>query len=515
MFATLLSSHDHTFLSLFRLLLSGNMRMRPVQVLYLTLLYKLFGLHPLGYHIMTATLMATMACLLYLSLSLLKHPRFIAIAISSVYILLPNYSTDRIWLSVPADLSMTLCFLNLYALLRTARTYGPAVFVWAALSVLAFATSALAYEVAMPLLVVNLALAIWQGRRKLSVKNTGEFSIGLGLAIVGNFAALASVMLFKVKTTVRPYSESVSLSWIEYVAKGAMRVHFVDLGIRLPYILYCAVRLNPQWENYVLAGILALGVVQYAKGAFDPDKDRMRVSDTFKLIACGILVFAAGNAIFLVTPRVIEFGFAVTGAVNRVNIAASVGVAIIVVGIIRLAASMIGTDAIRSTVESSLVALVCMTGLLINNTLACLWSRAYSRQLEVLADIVEHIPSIPHGTTLVLDGVCPYIGPGIVFECFWDVGPALEILYHDWTLQGDVVSPRMEVGERGLATTIYRVTRYYPYSGNLIIYNFESKRTERLTDAETARRYFQTRGLTLRHGCSPGRVGYGASICGL
>jgi hypothetical protein len=385
---------------------------------------------------------------------------------------------------------------------------------WAALSVLTFAASALAYEVAMPLLVVNLALAIWQGRCKLSVKNTGEFSMGLGLAIVGNFAALASVMLFKLKTTVRPYSESVSLPWIEYVAKGAMRVHFVAFGIRLPYILYCAVRQNSQWENYVLAGFLALGVVLYAKRAFDPDKDRMLGADTFKLIACGILVFAAGNAIFLVTPRVLEFGYAVTGAVNRVNIAASVGVAIIVIGVIRLAASIIARDTVRSTVESSLVAFVCMAGFLINNSVASLWSRAYSMQLEVLADIVAHIPSIPHGATVILDGVCPYIGPGIVFECFWDIGPALEILHHDWTLQADVVSSRMEVGERGLTTTIYRVTKYYPYSGNLIIYNFESKRTERLIDAETARRYFQTRGLTLRHDCSPGRVGYGASICG-
>jgi hypothetical protein len=293
-----------------------------------------------------------------------------------------------------------------------------------------------------------------------------------------------------------------------------MRVHFVDFGIHLPYLFYCAVGLNPQWENYVLAGILALGVALYAKGACDSDKDQMRVSDSFKLISCGILVFAAGNAIFLVTPRVLEFGFAVTGAVNRVNIAASVGVAIIVTGVIRLGASAIPRDRVRSTVESSLVALVCMAGLLINNSVASLWSRAYGRQLEVLADMVAHISSIPHGTTVILDGVCPYIGPGVVFECFWDIGPALQILRHDWTLQADVVSSRMEVGERGLATTIYRVTKYYPYSNNLIIYNFESKRTERLTDAKTARRYFQTRSMTLLHDCSPGRVGYGVSICG-
>src|SRR5690348_7922802 len=49
--AKFLGSHDQTVLSLFRLL---RYPYRPVETLYFTLQYKLFGLHPLGYHIMTA-----------------------------------------------------------------------------------------------------------------------------------------------------------------------------------------------------------------------------------------------------------------------------------------------------------------------------------------------------------------------------------------------------------------------------------------------------------------------------
>jgi hypothetical protein len=130
----------------------------------------------------------------------------------------------------------------------------------------------------------------------------------------------------------------------------------------------------------------------------------------------------------------------------------------------------------------------------------------------MLADVAQHFPSIPHGTTLILDGVCPYIGPGIVFECFWDVGPALNILYHDWTLKGDVVSPRLKVEDRGLVTTIFSAVRYYPYSQDLMIYNYRRKLVERLTNAETTRRYFETVDRTHGHDCSPATEGYEVSI---
>ena len=150
---------------------------------------------------------------------------------------------------------------------------------------------------------------------------------------------------------------------------------------------------------------------------------------------------------------------------NRTNIATSMGSAMIVVGGIRLLGSLIKNTGLRSVIEGSLVAVVCTMGFLINSTVASFWTRAYQRQQVILADIAQHIPSIPHGTTLVLDGVCPYMGPGIVFECHWDVGGALNLLYHDWTLKGDIVIPRLKVEERGLVIRTHAVTRSIPTHG--------------------------------------------------
>jgi hypothetical protein len=502
-------SNDQSVPSLFRFLVArGGMEWRPVQALYLTLLYKLSGVHPLGYHVANTVLFAAITCLFYLCLSLLDQPRLLAIAVPLVYILLPNYSTNRFWLIVPGTLCMVFYFLNLYALLRASQARGLSGLAWAALSVVALLASALSWEVALPLFAVNLFLALWQGRHRWAKKNT-RVRLGLTAAVIGNLVALASVGLFKAETAVRFHANKLSLTWLKYVVFGAVRVHFIDYGVRLPRVLYLAARMNPDWKSYVLAGILGLGIFWYLNNALSSNNTRTPASHMLKFMAWGLLVFAAGNAIFVLAPG--EVGFVTTGVGNRINIAAAVGAAMIFVGGIGFLGSLMPKNESRRFVEHSLIAIFCVTGLLINNAIASFWVRASQRQREVLADVLRHIPSIPHGTTLILDRVCPYIGPGIVFECYWDVGPAVQILYHDSTLQGDIVTPRLQVEEKGLATKIYGTDRHYPYSRNLLIYNFRTKMVESLVDAETARRYFQA--MDPAHGADcPGTEGYEVPI---
>jgi len=508
--AALRGSSEQSLPSLFRLLYSTGFRWRPVQAVYLTLLYETFGVHPLGYHVVNAILLATIACFFYLSLSLLDQPRSLAIGVPLVYVLLPDYSTIRFWICVPGTFCMAFYFINLYTLLRAAQTRGRPALAWMALSVISLFVSTLAYEIAIPLFVVNFMLVKWQDNLKRSTKEGVDFGLGWRFALVCNALALASVLLFKMNTAVRFHPHNFSLSWIKYVVKGSIRVHFIDYGIRLPWLSYLAVRLNPDRQSYALAAILSLSILWYAKSTSQSESTGTAASDMFKFLACGLLVFGAANIMLLVAPG--QIGFTTTGAANRTNIATSVGIAMIVVGAIRLLGSLIKNTGVRSVIEGSLVGVVCTMGFLIISTVASFWTRAYQRQQMILADIAQHIPSIPHGTTLVLDGVCPYMGPGIVFECHWDVGGALNLLYHDWTLKGDIVIPRLKVEERGLVIRTHEVTRYYPYSRNLMIYNFSRKITQRLTDAEATRRYFQAMDPTHGGYCAPGTEGYEVRI---
>ena len=222
--AALRGSSEQSLPSLFRFLYSTGFGWRPVQALYLTLLYNIFGVHPLGYHVVNAILLATIACFFYLSLSLLDQPRSLAIGVPLVYLLLPDYSTNRFWLCVPGNFCMAFYFFNLYALLRAAQIRGRSALAWGARIVIALFVSALAYEIAVPLFVVNFMLAKWQENRKRSTKESADLGLGLRFALICNALALASVMLFKMTTAARFHAHSFSLSWIKYIVKGSIRV---------------------------------------------------------------------------------------------------------------------------------------------------------------------------------------------------------------------------------------------------------------------------------------------------
>ena len=40
---------------------------------------------------------------------------------------------------------------------------------------------------------------------------------------------------------------------------------------------------------------------------------------------------------------------------------------------------------------------------------------------RVLASTQQRFPAMPPNSTLLLDGVCPYAGPAVVFEANWDL----------------------------------------------------------------------------------------------
>ena len=152
-----------------------------------------------------------------------------------------------------------------------------------------------------------------------------------------------------------------------------------------------------------------------------------------------------------------------------------------------------------------------MVGFLINNTIATFWTVAYRQERVILTDILRQFPSLPTGSTLILDGICPYIGPAIVFESSWDLAGALIPSYRDHTIRADVVTPNLQVEEDGVSTALYGVKYRYRYE-NLFIYHFGQKRAYSIPDAEAARRYFETFSPDKSNGCPQGYAGHGVSV---
>ena len=84
--------------------------------------------------------------------------------------------------------------------------------------------------------------------------------------------------------------------------------------------------------------------------------------------------------------------------------------------------------ALRAVLGAGTLAVVTSSGFLIVNALAEQWIAAYAAERTVLANLRERVPSLPPGSTLLLSGTCPYIGPAIVFEADWDLAGALQVL---------------------------------------------------------------------------------------
>ena len=117
------------------------------------------------------------------------------------------------------------------------------------------------------------------------------------------------------------------------------------------------------------------------------------------------------------------------------------------------------------------------------------------------------LPKLESGTDFILDGVCPYIGPAIVFESNWDLAGALRIIYRDRTLRADVTTGDLSIGEDGLRTHLFLKSYFHPYGDNLLLFDYSKRIVHRLTDVGIARSY-----LSERVRCPAGAAGRGALI---
>ncbi len=109
-----------------------------------------------------------------------------------------------------------------------------------------------------------------------------------------------------------------------------------------------------------------------------------------------------------------------------------------------------------------------------------------------------------------MDGICPYVGPAIVFEAPWDVGGALRLTYRDPTIAGDVLTSRIHAESTGLKSIVYGEATVHPYSELLIVFDVRSGGTVRLREESTARAYLNA--AEGRSTCPASREGEGVRV---
>ena len=457
---------------------NANLRMRPTQIAYQALLFTAFGLSPQGYHVVNAAMLASVAILVYLVLRELEVHRTVALSIPAVYILLPNYSTDRFWFAAFGYALSTALFLaSTYAFLRAARSTHHSRWTWSVLAVLALTTATLGMEVVIPL-ALAIPVALWfQGKRHLRggpslTSPHGFFLLCSPLAIV------TAVIVYKIRAA--EVSGVPGLFYVVRLAVGSFAVNFGTYGIALPYTVGWSLR-HLSLGGTALGTLLGGVVFTYLWASEDPPQSR-RVWTTIMLI--GGAIFCLGIAIFLTTPRI---DFASVGIANRVWIAAAAGVSTLLVGASGWLTSRLVNDARRRILFATAIAALCVSGFVINTALSTFWIAAWSRQLQILDEIQRVLSVAPPRTTLILHQVCPYIGPAIVFESSWDLAGALQVIYRDPTLRADVTSGQFSAWDDGLSTRIYDKVSKYRYGQDVLLFKHQQRIAVPLTNSRVAR----------------------------
>jgi hypothetical protein len=485
---------------------------RPVQALYAALLFKAFGLDPLGYHLINTTVIGAAIASLHLLLVRLRVGRAESFATALFLLVLPQLSTVRVWIAASQiPLSMLLALVSLHAQLSYDRTRRLS---WLVTALVAALLSVSAYEIFAPVLA---AFALGLVLMRFRTSGTTRFRTLITLMIL--VALLFAVALVKIAVSGRAGDVADPHRYL----MGAYQLIRPDYDWRVHSGLniFAAIEVHfwrpvAGWAGEVRAlfGGRANGsVIASAVAAAAVSYWRLRASpvgadhfDPLRLLLLGCAALLLGHATFLIVPSIM---FSPSGMANRVLVAGAVGVAMILVAVLGLL--LRATPAkYRAGTFAGIVCVVVFCGVSRVATVAGFWAQAPQLQQRVLLAAQTDLRALPAGTTVILDGVCPYHGPAVVFETSWDIAGALSLALAR-RVNGDAVSPRMSLAPRGLQTSMYKEPSFYPYGPSLYAYNPHLHLVAPLTSATDARRYFGRRDRW-PEACAPSYVGHGELI---
>jgi len=478
---------------------SVNLERRPTQILYHAVLYRASALNPLGYHAVNAAVLFFAALLLYFIAREFDSGRVIAVAVAAVYILLPNYSTDRFWFAAfTYSLTTMLFLLGVYAFVRAVRSRLPEG--WILLGLVALSVALLGTEIVFPL-AAALPVALWLRVQQLQPdRSLRQLGMRRGVVLLSPLIVIVPAVLYKASFS--NVSMIPNIFRMAFIGFGAFAVNVGTYGIALPHTVIWAFR-QVTWVALALGTVLAVLIYSYLSRIAIRAAPRA-LPDWTKLALVGTTIFVLGSAIFLIAPAVMFWS---AGVANRVWIAASIGTAFAWVAISVWLSSWLSSGPGYNRAFAAVITSICLSGFIINSAISGFWVSSWRRQVDVLNDVRVAVPKLESGTDFILDGVCPYIGPAIVFESNWDLAGALRIIYRDRTLRADIATGDLSIGEDGLRTHLFLTSYFHPYGDNLLLFDDSKRIVHRLTDASIARRY-----LSERVSCPAGAAGRGALI---
>jgi hypothetical protein len=497
-FSELSEARDQTLPGLIEGLYARDvpLQQRPVQLAYVATTYSVFGLHPLGYHVVGVAMLIAIALLLYGIVRELGQRRAFALSIALLYVLLPNYTGARLWFGAhTAILSVVFLVLSAYAALRALRP-GRLFAAWMAVAVASVVASGMAYEVTLPVFSVVVGIVGLQAARIYGARFRSVASGRVIALAVGYVLALGLVVAFKASVTERIGIDEPYLAYLARVARGSIQVNFGAYGVGLPYIVSWIAARAPSAEIFGLAGVVGIVAGTYLAWLTTTEREALRPAFV-RYAAVGLCVFVTGYVIFFV-PTLVAFESA--GRENRVGTAATIGVAILYTGVLSGVASLF-RPRWRRAVFAILVGILCAVAFVITNTQARFWVDAYENQREIERRIASDVERLPHEGALILDGVCLQRRGAWVLTGARDLTGLLRLRHGREEIRAAAISRPVLVDSEGIHVEAFNDIAFFPYDENLLVYNYRRRATYRLRRQADAEAYFRSRQFRAEQEC--------------
>lgn len=491
----------------------ADFTVRPLQGIYAATLFRFFGLHPLGYHLVNTAMIAVAVVLLYLLLLRLRFSRTEALGVSLLFLVLPQLSTIRVWYSTAqVPLCMALALASMHAQLSYVRLGR---FGWAVVAAVTALLSIAAYEVFAPL-VAAFPVALFFARRHVLPGAIGEQARSLKAMILVILGIGAAAIILKMIASDRARSILYPGAYL----RGIRTLFDPNYDFRLdsgPNV-FAAIQVHfgstlAGWRDAVVeviyggwngsAALSALACAVLSAWRIGSSAQRLR---PIWLLAAGLIVFAIGHVALLAAAGLT---FSAIGMANRVLVAAAIGVALLILAGIATVTNALPQRARKAAVCAATAALVAAGAYRIW-MIERYWTEAPALQARILENARHDLRAVPAGSTVIVDGICPYHGPAVVFETWWDLGPALTLMLGR-KLEADLLNGRSQLQPDGLRTWVYGDSRLYPFGSDLYLYNPALRSHVGLSDLASARSAIARWGTPWRK-CPPGEEGQGEFI---
>jgi hypothetical protein len=412
---------------------------RPVLVLYVPLIYYVFGTHMAFQLAWAVTLAIFVSAMLYGVLRSFEVPRVHAWALAGLALVYPWFDSTRLWVTASqATLSIGLTFAGLWLALEGVQKRS-----WKlhAAAAALYLTSILTYEITLPFIAAAGCLYVLRAGWRVA---RARWGVDLVVVLIGG-------LWVGTQTNHESFGIAADLRHLEEIVTGGATI----LGRTL-------IPVGDQRTALALAVfmvVLFAGLVaNFGLGTRFAQGSGWVLRNWLLLAAAGLVVAALGWLILV--PANPYYTPSIYGVTNRVNALAGFGLVIAVYAMFGVVGSLVGGLAPRAQrpVVVTLVIIICgsLLGAAYVRVLERhirIWNTAFRAEMAGIGEMRMQLPKLPRGATVFTSNYPASQTLGVpIFSTDWDVNGMIKLQYRDGTLSAYPVLPglRLVCGSAGL-----------------------------------------------------------------